>query len=159
MSHDAGRPVTSTPQYAQFSRRLRAIVIDWMISLAVIFGAVLIAVNVGNDNFSRALGVLVVTVLLLYEPLLVSFSGGTLGHRFTNLRVVDDNGGKAGGLFRRNGDVCRIDILGAKIVEGLFTEGVAANFADHRHSAAKARSSHGLIRPFSPKTELARCSD
>ncbi len=32
-------------------------------------------------------------VLLLYEPVLVSSSGSTLGHYFTNLRVVDDGGG------------------------------------------------------------------
>ena len=31
--------------------------------------------------------------LLLYEPVLVSFTGGTLGHTWTNLRVVDDRHG------------------------------------------------------------------
>jgi hypothetical protein len=31
--------------------------------------------------------------LLLYEPVLVSFTGGTLGHYSTNLRVVDDRSG------------------------------------------------------------------
>jgi hypothetical protein len=30
---------------------------------------------------------------LLYEPVLVSFTGGTLGHYSTNLRVVDDRSG------------------------------------------------------------------
>jgi hypothetical protein len=46
-----------------------------------------------NDNFSRALGLVVIVALLLYEPVLVSFTGGTLGHYSTNLRVVDDRSG------------------------------------------------------------------
>jgi uncharacterized RDD family membrane protein YckC len=48
---------------------------------------------VRNDNFSRVLGILVITTLLLYEPVLVSFTGSTLGHYFTNLRVVDERSG------------------------------------------------------------------
>jgi uncharacterized RDD family membrane protein YckC len=83
----------ATPLYARFSRRFRGIVIDWAITMAVIFGAVMLAVSVENDNFSRVLGFLVVATLLLYEPILVSFTGGTLGHHFTNLRVVDDRSG------------------------------------------------------------------
>jgi uncharacterized RDD family membrane protein YckC len=39
------------------------------------------------------LGILVVVMMLLYEPVLVSVTGGTLGHYFTNLRVVDDRSG------------------------------------------------------------------
>ena len=82
------------PRYARFSRRLRAMLFDWIIALIVIYGAVLLATSVGSDNFSRALGVLVIVALLLYEPILVSRIGGTLGHYFNNLRVVDkDDGG------------------------------------------------------------------
>jgi uncharacterized RDD family membrane protein YckC len=82
------------PRYARFSRRLRAMLFDWIITLIVIYGAVLLATSVGSDNFSRTLGVLVIVALLLYEPILVSRIGGTLGHYFNNLRVVDkDDGG------------------------------------------------------------------
>jgi len=83
----------SAPRYARFSRRLRGIVVDWIIAMIVMFGAVLLAVTIGSDNFSRALGIPVLLALLLYEPVLVSFTGGTLGHYFTNLRVVDDRNG------------------------------------------------------------------
>jgi hypothetical protein len=83
----------SAPLYARFSRRFRGIVVDWAIAMAVLFGAVSVAISVESDNFSRALGVLVIAALLLYEPVLVSFTGGTLGHHFTNLRVVDDRSG------------------------------------------------------------------
>jgi hypothetical protein len=68
-------------------------VLDWMIAMAILFGAVMLASVVQNDNFSRALGVLVIAALLLYEPVLVSFTGSTLGHYFTNLRVVDERSG------------------------------------------------------------------
>ena len=81
------------PLYARFSRRLRGIVIDWIIAMAVLFGAVMLASAVRNDDFSRTLGFLVVAFLLLYEPVLVTFTGGTLGHTFSNLRVVDDRTG------------------------------------------------------------------
>jgi uncharacterized RDD family membrane protein YckC len=93
MSVDAEMSTIPAPRYARFSRRLRGIVLDWMIAMAILFGAVLVAVSIQNNNFSRALGTLVVITLLLYEPVLVSVTGGTLGHYFANLRVVDDRDG------------------------------------------------------------------
>ena len=93
MSVHVDAPVTTAPKYARFSRRFRGIVLDWIIVMGILFGAVMLASTVANDNFSRALGVLVVTTFLLYEPVLVSLTGSTLGHYFTNLRVVDDRSG------------------------------------------------------------------
>lgn len=87
------------PQYARFSRRLRGMFIDWTITLIAIFGAMAIATSVRNDDVSRALGIAVVIVLALYEPVLVSRAGGTIGHYLTNLRVVDEgHGGNVGFL-------------------------------------------------------------
>jgi hypothetical protein len=88
MSIDA--TAAPAPLYARFSRRLRGIVVDWIIAMTVIFVAVFVATTIANDNISRALGLVVIVALLLYEPVLVSFIGGTLGHYSTNLRVVDD---------------------------------------------------------------------
>jgi len=88
------------PRYARFSRRLRAMLIDWIIALTVIYGALLLATTTSNDNFSRALGILVVAALVLYEPILVSRTGSTVGHYFTNLRVVDDRDGGNIGFAR-----------------------------------------------------------
>ncbi len=42
---------------------------------------------------ARGLGVAVAVILLLYEPVLVWRTGSTLGHTWTNLRVIDDRGG------------------------------------------------------------------
>jgi uncharacterized RDD family membrane protein YckC len=78
------------PAYARFLPRLRALFIDVIIIMAAIFTAVFIAVVVRSDDLARPLGVLVAALWLLYEPLLVSLAGGTVGHRLCNLRVVDD---------------------------------------------------------------------
>jgi uncharacterized RDD family membrane protein YckC len=86
----------AAPRYARFSRRLRGMLLDWMIAMAVLFGAVALASKISSDNAARALGVAVVIILLLYEPLFVTRFGGTLGHIWTNLRVVDDRGGNVG---------------------------------------------------------------
>lgn len=93
MSSGTDLSAIPAPRYARFSRRLRAMLLDWIITLVVMFGAVLLASTVENDMFSRGLGVVVVMALLLYEPVLVSRTGGTMGHYFTNLRVVDEHTG------------------------------------------------------------------
>lgn len=93
MSSEVDASPISAPRYARFSRRLRGMLLDWIITVTVMFGAVLLATIAGNDGFSRPLGVAVMIALLLYEPVLVSFTGGTVGHYFTNLRVVDERDG------------------------------------------------------------------
>ena len=100
MGSDADPSPMPAPRYARFSRRLSAMLFDWIIALIVIYGAVLLAATVGNDNFSRALGILVFVALMLYEPILVSRIGGTLGHSFNNLRVVDEGTGGNIGFLR-----------------------------------------------------------
>jgi uncharacterized RDD family membrane protein YckC len=111
MSAEADISMTPAPRYARFSRRLRGIVLDWIIAMVILFGAVLVAVSIQNDNLSRALGILVVVTLLLYEPVLVSVTGGTLGHYFTNLRVVDDRDG---------GNVSFLKACARVVIKGLF---------------------------------------
>jgi uncharacterized RDD family membrane protein YckC len=93
MSLEADSSVSTTPLYARFSRRVSGLFVDWIITIGVVFGAVAIAIAVRSDNFSRALGFLVIAGLVLYEPVLVSSTGGTLGHHASNLRVVDERGG------------------------------------------------------------------
>ncbi|MGY8665609.1 RDD family protein [Bradyrhizobium sp. UFLA05-109] len=84
---------TDGPRYARFSRRLKAILLDWMLAMALLFGAVALASNLQSDTVARVLGIAVVLILVFYEPVLVSRTGGTLGHYWTNLRIVDDGGG------------------------------------------------------------------
>ncbi len=112
MSSDVEVSQMPAPRYARFSRRLRAMLIDWIITLVVIFGAVWLVASVGNDNFSRGIGILAAVVLVLYEPILVSRMGGTLGHYFTNLRVVDDRSGGNIGFGRAAARVVIKGVLG-----------------------------------------------
>jgi hypothetical protein len=100
----------ATSLYGRFPRRLRGIIIDWILSLILLFGALLVASAVRSDPFSRTLGILVVAVLVLYEPILVSLTGGTLGHHFTNLRVVDE---------RHRGNVSFLKALARFALKGL----------------------------------------
>ena len=90
MSLEAEVQVPPAPRYARFTRRLRGIMIDWILAMILMFGALLVASSVRSDQFSRTLGIVVVVVLVLYEPILVSLTGGTLGHYFANLRVADE---------------------------------------------------------------------
>jgi len=98
MSLGTERSLEVPPLYARFSLRIRAIVVDWMIAIAIVFGTLGLAITVRSDDFSRILGFAATAALLLYEPVLVSTTGGTLGHYFTNLRVVDARGGNIGFL-------------------------------------------------------------
>src|SRR3984957_7045378 len=108
------------PRYARFSRRLRAMLIDWILALTVLYGALLLATAASNDDFSRGLGILVGVTPVLYEPILVSRMGSTLGHYFTNLRVADDPVGGNIGFARA---FARSII---KTVLGLYSFGILA---------------------------------
>lgn len=71
--------------YATILPRFTAVVVD----MGVIAGFV-VAMMVGADILTaegRWFGIVFVVALVLYEPLLVSLTGGTIGHHARNLRV------------------------------------------------------------------------
>lgn len=79
--------------YASFLRRFQAVQVDGII-LALLLAAILTLVMLsGSDILSRLLGFGFMLLLVLYEPVLVSTLGGTLGHLQRNLHVVDDRTG------------------------------------------------------------------
>jgi uncharacterized RDD family membrane protein YckC len=82
--------ISGAPAYGRFSRRLQAILIDWMIFLLLMAAALSVATALQSDDVGRILGFTFVVLLLLYEPVLVPLTGGTIGHYLRNLRVVDD---------------------------------------------------------------------
>lgn len=90
VSTDSSLSNTATPNYARFSRRLQGLFIDWIVFLVLMIGALFLATATRSDSIGRYLGFSAIAVFLLYEPVLVSLTGGTIGHHFTNLRVVDD---------------------------------------------------------------------
>ena len=76
--------------YASFQLRFRALLLDTGICLTfLIVGGVAAGAALEGYPFARsAIFVLIVTSILLYEPLMVSQYGGTLGHRAFNISVV-----------------------------------------------------------------------
>jgi uncharacterized RDD family membrane protein YckC len=82
-----------TNAYARFTRRVQGVCIDAIVFMFIFAGALIIAVSFGSDNIARVLGFTVAASWLLYEPVLVSMTGGTVGHRLYNMRVVDDRSG------------------------------------------------------------------
>jgi uncharacterized RDD family membrane protein YckC len=90
---DVGEQRAVGPAYARFLPRVRALLIDAIVILVATYAAVAVAVAIRSDDLARPLGFAVLASWLLYEPLLVAYAGGTIGHRLANLRVVDDRTG------------------------------------------------------------------
>jgi uncharacterized RDD family membrane protein YckC len=82
--------------YARFTRRVQGVLVDAIIFMLILAGALVVAVSLASDNIVRILGFTVAATWLFYEPLLVSLTGGTIGHYLCNMRVVDDRGGNVG---------------------------------------------------------------
>jgi uncharacterized RDD family membrane protein YckC len=90
---DLSSPPTDGPRYGRFLRRFQAAVIDAMVIVVAIYAAVFIAVTLNSQDLARTLGFSIAAGWLLYEPLLVSLTGSTIGHYVCNLRVVDNHTG------------------------------------------------------------------
>jgi uncharacterized RDD family membrane protein YckC len=90
LSEDPSMSTTTMPGYARFSRRLQGLVIDWILFLLLMAGTLFVIIALKSDSDGRYLGFAAIGIALLYEPLLVSLTGSTIGHYLTNLRVVDD---------------------------------------------------------------------
>ena len=82
-----------THAYARFTRRVQGVFIDVIIFMLILAVALMLAVSFASDHIARILGATVAATWLFYEPLLVSLTGGTIGHYLCNMRVVDDHGG------------------------------------------------------------------
>jgi RDD family len=64
--------------------------IDWIIFLVLMAAVLSLTAALQSDHVGRILGFTFLAILLLYEPVLVPLTGGTIGHYLCNLRVVDD---------------------------------------------------------------------
>jgi len=86
----AGDASSDTQAYVRFTRRVQAVLVDSIIFMVVLAAALAVAVAFASDNIARIVGFTVAATWLFYEPLLVSLTGGTIGHYLFNMRVVDD---------------------------------------------------------------------
>jgi uncharacterized RDD family membrane protein YckC len=87
----AGTEAGERPRYGRLRRRIEAIAIDGMVFTVLLMG--MIALFSALDITAQAARFAAPLGLLLYEPILVTWTGGTIGHRYRNLRVVDDRTG------------------------------------------------------------------
>ena len=90
---NAAAPRTAEDQifYARVWPRVKAMLIDGII----LMGAFLVAALVGANVAGTGAGAFLVWVAfwVLYDPLMVSGTGGTIGHHLQNLKVVADKTG------------------------------------------------------------------
>src|SRR4051812_42656966 len=95
--------------YAKIWPRLKATLIDGFILLGAFFLAAAVGANM--TGLGPVAFVVWVAFWVLYDPILVSRTGGTIGHHLMNLRVVSDQTGGAPVLWRA---------LVRNLVKGLF---------------------------------------
>lgn len=77
--------------YATFPRRLNALSLDILILIGI--SIIVFALTPAGEAHPLLRLLLAIGwwgALVLYEPILVAFLGGTVGHRLMNLRVVDE---------------------------------------------------------------------
>ena len=83
------------PDYVLYARiwpRMKAILIDGFVLTGVFLAAAVVGANLAG---SGAVAFIVwVAFWILYDPLMVSRTGGTIGHHLQNLRVVSDRTGR-----------------------------------------------------------------
>lgn len=84
-------------RYPRFLRRLQAVMIDSIILVSLVMGSLIIAASFGVTG--RDAAILIVVMTLLWEPLCISITGGTIGHHLIGLRVVNRSNGKNLNLF------------------------------------------------------------
>lgn len=84
-----GVPDRTATAYGSFLARFRALLTDALILLA---GTIAVMV-VGAATSRREIFFLALAFWLLYEPILVSRYGATVGHRYANLRIVSERTG------------------------------------------------------------------
>src|SRR5689334_22986333 len=88
-------PPVPPVRYATFTRRFRALVIDNLFLSGTSVALFFLGDAVSDvPGATRLLLLLIVALVLLYEPLLVSRRGATIGHAVARLRVVDMRTGR-----------------------------------------------------------------
>jgi len=77
--------------YARIWPRVKAMLIDSAILAGAFLAAALIGANLAGSG--GVAFVVCMAFLVLYDPVMVSLTGATIGHRLQNLRVVSDRTG------------------------------------------------------------------
>jgi len=77
---------------------VQGVLVDAIIFMFIPAGALAVAAFFTLDDVARILGFTVTATWPFYEPLLVSMTGGTIGHYIyiCSMRVVDNRGANVG---------------------------------------------------------------
>jgi uncharacterized RDD family membrane protein YckC len=92
-----GRARNTKVMYGSFFARFRALVLD---AVVLVGTTMLILFTADLAGATRIAFVSCATLLILYEPVMVARTGATLGHRWSNLRVVAEHSGDNPGFMR-----------------------------------------------------------
>lgn len=137
------------PKYARFRRRLRGLMIDYVLFVIALVVALQATMAFESSELARVVGLVFVVAFILYEPLLVSFLGGTIGHSRANLRVVDD---------RTHGNVGLMKAFARSILKiGLGWYTFVSMTASRRHKAVHDILTRSTVQIRDPS--IARPSD
>lgn len=135
--------------YGRFSARLRAFYIDVIVTLVAMAAALIVATVAESEFVSRVVGFSFLVALVLFEPILVSTFGSSVGHYLNNLRVVDN---RTGGRVDFGKAVARTAI---KFALGVYS--FVSMMTTSRHQALHDWMTASTVQIRNP--EIARPSD
>jgi len=127
------------PAFGTFLRRFQALLWDTgVVMIAIVATGILGTAASRIPGAGLAMLILMLAEVLLYEPIMVAYSGATLGHRRLNLRVVDESTGENPSFMRA---LLRYLV---KLMLGL--PSFAAMALTRRHQAIHDRISRTTVR-------------
>lgn len=85
--------------YARFSRRVFGLCIDFFLWFFVIMAIMVFIGQFTSESASQGMIYVWMAGFVLYEPILLPLTGGTVGHRLMNLRVSRDRDGQNVGFL------------------------------------------------------------
>lgn len=78
--------VNAKIQYPSLLKRVQALAIDFLLILIIFASSSLIINTLGNTATEVKVGIFIFCVVL-YEPMMVAFMGGTIGHKVLKMKV------------------------------------------------------------------------
>ena len=130
-------------RYPRFLRRLQAVAIDNVILAILFMSGLLVASHVGITG--RYAIFLVLGMVLFWEPLFITLTGGTIGHHLLGLKVVSRKTGKNLNIF-----VSLVRFV-AKFILGLLS--VAFIFITRYHQAIHDGLARSVVLIKHPETK------
>lgn len=86
-------------QYPRLLRRVRAFLFDSVIFIILLYAWLATMPILENAQPLLTISLLIIPIVIL-EPVLIAFTGGTLGHHFMGLRIRDASSGQNIGFLR-----------------------------------------------------------